>query len=80
MDVKVEDVFDIVFYIFDVWEKVVDVVFDMFVDIIVDVDEFVRKDVEFLVEEFGYIVEDIVNVLENKVEEVGEREVKKEFV
>lgn len=52
----------------------------MFVDIIVDVDEFVRKDVEFLVEEFGYIVEDIVNVLENKVEEVGEREVKKEFV
>lgn len=78
LDAKAEDASDTASYTPDVREKVVDVASDMSVDTTADVDELARKDAEPLAEEFGYTVEDTANALENKAEEVGEREVKKE--
>lgn len=74
-----DDVFDVVLLDNNVWEKVVDVVFDMVVDLFEDVDVFVKKDVEFFVVEYGWSIEEVVEGLEIKVVEISEREVKKEL-
>lgn len=76
-DAAAEDSSDAASYNSDVRASVVDVASDMAVDP-ADVDEQAKKDAKPLAQEYGRSIDDTVEALESKAEEVSAREAKKE--